>query len=266
MAQLRPDSSPRSPEGLIPSFVRTQQTFTAYIRNPGECAPPPNVDARHMAVYRDLFYNNVDALLAGNFPVLRSVLGEERWHALVQDYFARHRARTPLFPYMPQEFLDYLQNERGKHPDDLPFMAELAHYEWVETALAIAEEEIDWGRVDVESDLLQGVPVLSALAWPLAYRFPVHRIGPDFEPKGPGEQPTYLVVYRDRRDQVGFLEINPVTARLLALIMEGQECSGRQLLEQIAQELRHPEPAVVIAGGVEILRGLQGKDILLGSF
>jgi hypothetical protein len=257
-------------EALVPSFVLEQRAFTAYIRNPGERAPPNGVDPGRMAVYRDLFYHNVEALLAGNFPVLRGVLGEERWHVLMQDYFARHRARTPLFPYMPQEFLDYLQNERGEHADDLPFMAELAHYEWVETALTIAEAEIDWdrvGSVDLsEGDLLQGVPILSPLAWPLAYRFPVHRIGPDFQPQGPEEQPTYLVVYRDRHDRVGFLEVNPVTARLLALILQGQGCSGRQLLEQIALELRHPEPEVVIAGGMEILRGLQDKDILLGTF
>jgi hypothetical protein len=36
----------------------------------------------------------------------------------------------------------------------------------------------------------------------------------------PPEQPTFLVVYRDPKDEVRFLEITPVTYQLLALIQE----------------------------------------------
>ena len=67
---------------------------------------------------------------------------------------------------------------------DPPWLAELAHYEWVELALQIAERR----RLpphDPDGDLLDGVPVLSPLAWPLAYRWPVHRIGPDSSPSAP---------------------------------------------------------------------------------
>jgi uncharacterized protein len=35
----------------------------------------------------------------------------------------------------------------------------------------------------------------------------VHRIGPDYRPNCPRVKPTFLLVYRDRDDQVKFLEI-----------------------------------------------------------
>jgi hypothetical protein len=73
------------------------------------------------------------------------------------------------------------------------------------------------------------------------------------------------VVYRDRNDETGFMEINAVTARLLQLISENSGHTGEQHLKKIAEELNHPDPDVVIKGGREIMEGLRNKDILLGS-
>ena len=62
-----------------------------------------------------------------------------------------------------------------------------------------------------------------------------------------------------------FLEINPVTQRLLQLIGERAKATGLELLTQIARELDHPDPEVVIEGGRQLLRELRGRDIILGS-
>ncbi len=248
-----------------PSFQRQQYAFAAHIRDPERNPAPPGIEDRRMAIYRDLFFNNVSSLLAGSFPVIHRIFGETRWRALMRDYFARHVAHTPYFLEMPQEFLLYLQEERGNDNDDPAFLLELAHYEWAELAVSILETDDDaLPSLDVEGDLLDGVPVLNPAAWSLVYGFPVHRIGPDFQPDAPGEQPTYLVVYRDRRDTVGFLEINAVTARLIELVSRGEGLSGRELLGRIAEELRHPNPATVVDGGRGMLEQLARHDIVLG--
>ena len=219
-----------------------------------------------MAIYRELFFNNVSQLMGKSFPVLRKILGPDRWARIIRDWFVRHRSKTPLFLELPREFLQYLEHEREACPDDPPFMPELAHYEWVELALSIDEREAAVEGVDPRGDLLEGRPVLSPLAWPLVYRFPVHRVSPDFQPAEPPEEPTWLVVYRDRTDKVGFLEINRVSARLIELISEGERArTGRACLEQIAGELGHPQPEVVVEGGRAILADLRERDVLLGT-
>jgi hypothetical protein len=134
----------------------------------------------------------------------------------------------------------------------------------VELALSISEENITATDADPEGDLLTGIPVLSPLAWHLAYQYPVHRIGPDYRPDQPGDDMTCLVVYRNREDEVGFMEINPVTKRLLELIDADNEENGKLLLNRIATEMSHPQPEVVINSGLEILKGLAEKDIILG--
>jgi hypothetical protein len=248
-----------------PEFIRRQYEFAAHIRDPENSPAPADVEDRRMAIYRELFYNNLEGFIANTFPVLRSLLDDTAWHAMVRDYFSGHRAQTPYFLEIPREFLAWLESERTPRDDDLPFLQELAHYEWVELALSVSEETLDADDVDRDGDLLEGVPVLSPLAWHFSYTFPVHAIAPGNQPATPGDQPTYLVIYRDRSNEVGFLEVNPVTKRLLELVGAGTGQTGRQILEQIAAEMNHPDPAVVIEGGTGTLGQLHERDIISGT-
>lgn len=247
---------------LEADFARVEIQFTQHIRDPEHHGAPSGVDADRIGVYKEMVYNTVEGLIASNFPVLRRILGESRWHALVRDYFAHHKAHTPLFPKIAQEFLFFLEKERYQ-ADDPPFLRELAHYEWVEVALMTDPREISWQGVDPKGDLLARVPVLSPLAWPLSYRYPVHRLGPDHPPPQEG-QTTYLVVFRDRNDEVGFMELNPVSALLLEKIQQNENEGGRELLQGIASTLRHPDTDVVEKGGLDVMRRLLQRDVLLG--
>jgi uncharacterized protein len=245
---------------------RAQFEFAAHIRDPEHAPAPEGIEDRRMAIYRELFFNNVRDLLGRSFPVLRKLLGESGWERMIRDWLVGHRAQSPLFLELPREFLQYLLDEREDHPGDPPFLAALAHYEWVELALSIDEREPELPGVDPGGDLLDGVPVLSPLAWPLVYAWPVHRISPEFQPQEPPAEPTRLVVVRDRRDRVGFLEINLVTARLLELLNpDGFPMrTGRECLLKIAEELGHPDPAVVVSGGAAVLADLHRRDVVLG--
>ncbi|MFV1972732.1 MAG: DUF2063 domain-containing protein [Thiohalobacterales bacterium] len=248
-----------------PEFIRRQYEFAAHIRDPEHQPAPTDIEDRRMGIYRELFFNNVESFIAGTFPVLRKIHDDASWKTLLRAYFSRHESRTPLFLEMPREFLNWLETGHGEQSGNFPFLRELAHYEWVELALSISEESLDVPGVDSNGNLLKGVPVLSPLAWHLAYSYPVHRIGPDCLPDSPGATPTFLVVYRDRTDEVGFLEINPVTKRLLELVDEDSGATGAALLDRIASEMNHPNPDTVIKGGKEILDDLHKKDIILGT-
>jgi uncharacterized protein len=263
------------PLAALPGFMVAQYAFAAHLRDPAHCPAPDGIADRRMAVYRELIFSNVNELLAGAFPVLHGLLPPEGWRAMVRDFLVRHRARSPLFLELAQEFLDYLHRERGDWPDDPPFLLELAHYEWVELALLIAPDDPgspdapdcgpDLTGIDPNGDLLAGAPAVSPLAWSLAYRFPVHRIGPGDEPSEPPAEPTRLLVYRDRTDRVQFMEVNAVTQRLIELLRADPGRSGRAALELIAAELAHPDPEQAIGFGAELLAELRARAVVLGS-
>lgn len=248
-----------------PDLASQQLALAAHLRDPDGAPAPDGIEERRLAIYRDLLYNNVEGFISGGFPVLRALSDDDTWHRRVRAFFRDHHSQTPYFHELAGEFVAWLQTARGEHPDDPPFIAELAHWEWVELALAVSDADRDPPPVDPNGDLMDARPVVSPLAWPLAYHWPVHRIAPDNLPDAPGDAPTYLVVNRDRLDQVHFLEINAVTFRLLQLLDEDPAPTGRQALQRIADELGHADPAAVIAHGRTLLDDLKARNILLGT-
>lgn len=247
-----------------PDFQKKQYAFAAHIRDPEHNPGPDDVEDRRMAIYRELFFNNLHSLLSQTFPVLRKLHDPEKWRALVRQFMVSHQAQTPYFLEIPQEFLVFLQTAYELEDDDFPFLIELAHYEWVELALSVSEETNTDEQVDPEGDLLDGVPVKSALAWTYAYHFPVHRITSQFQPLEPGEQPTFLAVCRKANDDMDFMELNPVTARLLELIESNETESGRELLQKLAQEISYPNVDALITHGASAMEDMRNAEILLG--
>lgn len=255
------------PQANVPSFLETQHQFTTYIRNP-ESAPAPNdVELRRMKIYRDLFFNNISNFLADNFPVLKAITPENQWQDMAHDFFARHPSRTPYFAEIAQEFIGYIQNERAQNPQakhDFPFLLELAHYEWVELVISIAEDKQQTNPTE-HLNIANAKLSLANTALALAYQYPVHQISPDFIPLETPEQPTFLVVYREQDDKVSFLETNASTHQLISNISENdsnKKLTAHALLENMATAMQHPKPEIVIQGGLEVMTDLITRGIL----
>jgi len=251
-------------------FQQHQVDFAAHIRDPENVPAPENIEDRRMDIYRSLFINNITNFMSNTYPVLKSLLGDDRWKLLVRDFYRDHRSRTPLFPEVSREFLDYLHNERpdGEHSDpvaDPPFLYELAHYEWVEAGLKMAADPITNPRTNPDGDLLEECPVKLDLAWLFAYRYPVNEIGKENQPDAPSEQPQHYLIYRNADDEVKFIKLNIISARLFELLSSENPVTGRAALKTIATELQHPNPDKVIAGGAAILEQWRNLGIVTGT-
>jgi hypothetical protein len=216
-----------------------------------------------MGIYRDLVYNNIAGFIAGAFPILKTVLTEDHWHGMVRDFVANHVSSTPYFLEISQEFLAYLTDERGQRDDDPPFLLELAHYEWVELALDVSEEEIP-AQTNPMQSVLDRYPRVSPLAWCLVYQFPVHQIGANYQPRQVNPTPVFLIAYRNRSDKVNFMEVNAMTYGLLQLLQENSELTGREALTAIATQINHPDRARFVAEGEGLLQQLLSVDIISG--
>ncbi len=249
----------------LPGFRQMQLDFAAHIRNPKTSDRPQGVEARRMQIYIDLFYNNIENFLSNNFPIAKQVIAGSQWDHLAREYVHKHVAHSPYFLEIPEEFIAFLDNRENK--GDLPaFFRELCHYEWVELALDVSELEISEDGIDPQGDLLAAMPIVSPLAWSLGYRYPVHQIGEHFQPTETNEEIAfYYVVYRNRKDEVGFVESNVVTARMLQLLMESELTSGAVVLDIIAGELAGLNPEQVVQGGLQTLEKFRALDIILGT-
>ncbi len=242
-------------------FKDKQLEFANYIRDPYNNPAPADVKQQRIETYRELFFNNIESFLSSNFPVIRTLLNDQQWFEIAQDFFSKHACTTPYFSEIAEEFIDYLQNER-QNEDDYPFLLELAHYEWVEMALTIAKDEISANSAEFIENLYDNTIALSPLAWPLVYQYPVQQISDTFLPETAPDQPTYLLVYRNLEDEVNFILISPLTFRLLQVLQDNESMPCASCLQQIAEEVAHPEPEIIIDAGLQTLKDLAEKNII----
>lgn len=249
----------------IPEFQQKQYAFAAHIRDPDHNPAPTGVEDRRMAIYRELFFNNLHNLIGSTFPVIKKLHKRDKFRSLIRAFMVRHQAQTPYFLEIPREFLAFLQNEYELQDDDFPFLIELAHYEWVELALSVSEESNDGQNVDPDGDLLEGIPVCSVLTWTFAYQYPVHRISTEYQPTEPGDAPTFLAVCRKANDDMDFMELNSVTAQLLEMIAANDKNTGRELLVRLADEIKYPDGDALVEHGATSMQQMRQAEILLGT-
>ena len=249
------------------TLAAQQDALAAHIRDPERVPPPPGIEERRLRIYRELVFNNVDNMHAGNFPVLRRIYGDDGWRALIRGFYRDHGSQTPMFTELAREFLRYLdaraEDDRGR--DDPPWLRELAHYEWVEMALQLSDARNDGIPHDPDGDLLAGRPLVSPLAWPLAYVWPVHRIGPDHRPATPPDTPTLLMLRREADGTVSFHALTPLAFRLLQRLDETTDLSGRQQLDALAAEAGTAGNDAFLTEGAAMLARMRAEGTLLGT-
>ncbi len=226
--------------------MRDLRAFAARIRQPQGTPLLPGIAAERMALYEELFFNNIQSFIDSGFPVLHRLFDEARWQRLLRGFIAGHRCRTPYFLQIGEEFIAWLQQGYVAEAGDPPFLLELAHYEWVELALDVASDELP----------PQG---WSPLAWPLAYVWPVQQLGVDYRPTTPPAEPTCLLAWRDAADQVRFQQLSPF-AYHLALRLQAGEASSEALLELAAQS-GLPGDQHYFTQGRALLQEWQRQDI-----
>jgi len=242
-------------------FQAYQHAFTAHIRDPKNARRPQGTPARRMDAYAELLYNNIESFLLACFPVLRKMLGSRKWTRLVRSFFSRHRCHTPYFRQIPDEFVQFLQNEWQAQEGYPDYLMELAHYEWIEMALAVSSRDEQLPEFDAAGDLIDGRPLLNPVLANLAYNYPVHRIRPRVKIT---QSPTCLLVFRDSDMQVRFMEQSAAGARLLALLEDGR-LTGREAIAQLAEELGQETSDRLVGFARGHLEELRAVGAVLGA-
>jgi hypothetical protein len=243
------------------SFQQIQQQFIAHIKDPQNNPAIEGIEDRRLAIYRELFFNNINGFVSSGFPVLKTLFSEDDWTEMVRDFFIKHDCQSPYFIDIAKEFVDYLINEKQASDDDLPFLVELAHYEWVELDVSVRREKHHYQWISLED--IELVPmVLSETAWPLSYSFPVHQISTGFMPTQGVPGSVHLIVYRDEAQEVQFMLINGVTAMLLQILAANPGLVFDTLVEALIVQLPQFEDQQISSGATQVIEKLVARGII----
>jgi len=244
--------------------LQQQLALTRHLRDPSRHPSPPGMDPARVRIYRELVTGNLVWLLGGTFPVLVSLLGAEHWRGLVERFLRDHRSHTPRFGEIAEEFVafvDTLDIDTLPAPIRRPFLAELAHYEWVE--MALLQSDAQPLGAHHPAPVLDRPLQLCPLAWPLAYRWPVHRLGPAYRPSQPPALATFLLVRRTADDEVRFSELSPLAWQLLREIGQaGASVTAGSVLHELGRQCGVPDFPSFVAAGMALLDDMHADGIV----
>lgn len=214
----------------LPSFQQAQLKLANIIRT-GE-GRIDGVEQRRLKVYQELFFNNVEGFCSSAFPVFKSLLDEAYWRQLISEFFVQHQCETPHFIEISQEFLGFIA-EHKQEALPYPFMVELAHYEWVELASSVADEESYDG--EIKQDITDTPFTLPESTFALSYQYPVHLISADNKDQIEPEL-TNLLVYRDSDFDVQFVLTDQISVVAMQILQQLEVATGKQVIDILVQQ------------------------------
>ncbi|MDP1665274.1 MAG: putative DNA-binding domain-containing protein [Methylobacter sp.] len=246
---------------IIPAFQVLQRQFLAHLRDPKQQPLPAGFARQDVGVYVDLLYNKFNDSLETCFPVTHSILGETAWQKLLKTFIARHRCLSPYYRQIPDEFVLYLQNE-SQAADNPPFLAELAHFEWMELILSIAEAEPVATETLSDEQLMDAPLVFTPVMRLLHYVWPVQQISRTYQPDEPPSASTHILGFRDSTDRVQFIALNPATAGLVLRLQKRN--TATQVLQELGKDLTASELSNLLLFGKSILADLHRQGAIIG--
>ncbi len=243
-------------------FLQLQYDFASHIRDPLNNPAPQELEDRRMAIYRDLFFSNQLSFITNTFPVMTELLGEQRVEKMVRGFFAKHPNHSPYFREIPRVFLEYL--ETIPTPEDLPFLHQLARYEWLELHLMVHEDpQLPDYTITQNNDKLLNQPLLlNPLLFIEHYNWPVQHISLE-NIERISAQETFIILYRDTSHTVRFFTVNALTALFWDILKCNQGITASAAIAAVSEHAGTPTDALK-DDFLQIIKIALRDDIVLG--
>jgi uncharacterized protein len=184
-----------------------QHDFSDYIR----IAKTPLSQSGTEKIYHRLVRANLQEVLANIYPRLMAQLGEENWMFLLDQFLQSHKARTPYFYQVPDEFLGFLWHNKALY-SQWPWLWALAHFEWMELVATVADEVLPRPN----SALIRCSP----LAYYCQYAYAVYYLDKEYTPLALRTQPWQGIVYRNSAHEVQWFVLDAWSALVFTAIQQ----------------------------------------------
>ncbi|MBI5361764.1 MAG: putative DNA-binding domain-containing protein [Planctomycetes bacterium] len=192
-----------------------------------------------LGVYREMFRDRVEQLLALRMPAVHEHLGAERFHELVHEYVVTHAMGSANLARIGEDFTRFLAGARELVATGRGWIAELARLEcaitrcaMARTAAALDEEELaGFTLLEWEFARFEPAPGLELLAFDHALDDAYSTWLHDGVLTKPKRRPQYVAILRQGTQ----VQRAPMTRRAWNLL--GSLCAGNALLPAVVDEL-----------------------------
>lgn len=201
------------------------QRFWLGLEFPDEGHFKSGADLRGLELYRRLMRYGWHDVMLSIYPICASILAD-RWELVVDDYIKRYPPSHYNLNRLAERFSSYLKEKEIESNATLPFIAQLADYEWLE--LETGEHPAVVSRSEINTPLTFEQfdtcgPLLNPTLALRRYAFPILQIADAVETSGMYEsvlnaEPDTIIAFRPpggkgcRLQKVGELEASLLDA------------------------------------------------------
>jgi len=213
----------------------------------GDPVAIPGTRQKGLDQYRRLIRNNIHNAMEQAFPISFTVLSEEQWNTLINDFHAKHPASTPQVWKLPHEFYQFVKENNYAEHFSLPFLDDLLHFEWIEIAVHTMED-IAPPPCKKEGILLTDKIVVHPEHQLIRLTYPVHLYAAEEALQHPGDY--FLLTFRTRDFDVRFVDLPALHAFYFEQISLGKTVSD------ILETIKKSTPQMI--NTVELRQNIQG--------
>lgn len=200
-----------------------QGDFSDYLRT----AQRPLSKTATEKIYHRLLRANLQELFANIYPRLMAQLGEEQWAFLLDQFLIKHKAHTPYFYQVPDEFLSFLWHNKALY-SQWPWLWALAHFEWMELVATVADEALP--KLDA------GCIRASPLAYYCQYAYAVYPLDKEYTPLALRAQPWQGIVYRNSAHEVQWFALEAWSALVFTIIQQQQRNNVDDIIDYLREQ------------------------------
>jgi uncharacterized protein len=217
----------------MPSLLEQQRGFAAALLAPA-------ADSPRMAVYRSNVHANWGGALAGAYPVVRRIVGEDFFEALAREY----ASACPSTSGDLHEYGGQLAEFLAAHADtqDLPYLPDVARLEWFAHRAHYAADPSPFDISRPTDARLAPACALLESDWPLAQIWEAHQDGGEPAAVDLRAGPDRVLVHR-KGWRVAVRSLRPGEYRFLERLGAGL---GSALEAAVAEEVAF-EPRAALA-------------------
>lgn len=208
------------------------------------------------------------------YPYCQQLLGDD-WEATVDDYIKNFPPDHFNFNRLCSRFPQYFSMTEGgaKFLKRFPFIAELAHYEWIE--LEKMEEDViievcEHTPLTAPEQFAKLAPVVNSSLTIKRYEYPIPQIveileaGGKLARKVPKEETTVAIYRHPKTHRCHFVELGEASVKVLETAREGT-VTYNQLIPLVVSLAKNENPQKVVVDFLESIEELQDLAVLVGS-
>ncbi len=221
------------------------------------------VGAERFLVYRSLVHNRMRNTIRDFIERTAARLGKGRLRADFTTWIDQVAAHSPYLRDVPAEFVAWVSPRWKEDESVADYLVDLARHELLEYDI---RNDHRGGEAPTGLELALDKPLrFDGAARLMRYEYAVHKLSPDLDDREPPEaSASRLLVYRDDKAKVRYLELTPLAYAVLEQLMVRAKPVAEGLRDA-CDELGEPLDDGRLATTATLLADLAERGVLLGA-